>query len=355
MTDQLGQTSHSLQLTDSSHRSPSRTSVSSSFDFDTSFDQTLAINRLTSVRQLKSCAKLNMSVDTTPLSTFVSINSMSTSTQVPPLCHLLDFGLCRQFLSHGQRLPERSHVSGFRGTPRYASIRAHMKRDQQLIDDIWSWFFSLCELLFGCLPWDHCANRDAVAQHKLRLWTQSITSGQRLVDSIVVDCAALHCLRSARSAPVQNDQLTESARQLAALLCPTHVHRCLISIAELLLPFDRALFDATQPPVPFNEPPPYAQIAEQLWHCFASDRDLFVAPLTIPDSPKQRSPSPTPSSSSTPQPPNQHPQSPHRPSNVEDNSLTSPPTSSPAVSRPRPPPTSPSGSVSRFRRSRVVQ
>jgi serine/threonine protein kinase len=72
---------------------------------------------------------------------------------------LIDFGLSRRYLSRtdGSVIAARERV-GFVGTTKYASLNAHEGRDLGRRDDLFSWIFSLFELMTGGLPWP--ASRD---------------------------------------------------------------------------------------------------------------------------------------------------------------------------------------------------
>uniref|UniRef100_A0A915PEZ9 Protein kinase domain-containing protein n=1 Tax=Setaria digitata TaxID=48799 RepID=A0A915PEZ9_9BILA len=61
------------------------------------------------------------------------------------IVYIFDFGLARQFATRDKdcRIPRRS--APFRGTPRYASLNSHKKRDQSPKDDIESWFYMVVE------------------------------------------------------------------------------------------------------------------------------------------------------------------------------------------------------------------
>lgn len=62
---------------------------------------------------------------------------------------LLDFGLARKVIGiDGRQMPERKDIT-FRGTTGYASINAHDQRDLSWRDDLWSWFYTVVELLQG--------------------------------------------------------------------------------------------------------------------------------------------------------------------------------------------------------------
>lgn len=66
-----------------------------------------------------------------------------------PRWTLLDFGLARKVIGNdGRQMPERKDTS-FRGTIGYASIHAHDQRDLSWRDDLWSWFYTVVELLQG--------------------------------------------------------------------------------------------------------------------------------------------------------------------------------------------------------------
>ncbi|KAJ3183029.1 Tau-tubulin kinase 2 [Geranomyces variabilis] len=67
--------------------------------------------------------------------------------------YMIDFGLSRRYLdSKRQVLPAREKV-GFRGTSRYASLRAHEGADLGPADDLWSLFYLIVEFITGSLPW----------------------------------------------------------------------------------------------------------------------------------------------------------------------------------------------------------
>lgn len=69
-----------------------------------------------------------------------------------PLC-LIDYGLARRFCSAGGVLREPRKKVGFRGTARYASVRAHEGKELGRVDDLWSLFYTVLELMIGHLPW----------------------------------------------------------------------------------------------------------------------------------------------------------------------------------------------------------
>jgi len=70
-----------------------------------------------------------------------------------PRCYIIDFGLCRPYVSSSGEIKEARRSVGFRGTAAYASINAHDGKDLGRVDDLWSLFYVLVEFLTGDLPW----------------------------------------------------------------------------------------------------------------------------------------------------------------------------------------------------------
>jgi serine/threonine protein kinase len=67
-----------------------------------------------------------------------------------PLC-LTDFGVSKIHIVNGKVVPQ---VNGrFVGTGRYASLNAFRRLDVGRGDDLMSWFYMICELGNGRLPW----------------------------------------------------------------------------------------------------------------------------------------------------------------------------------------------------------
>ncbi|CAI2346245.1 unnamed protein product [Caenorhabditis sp. 36 PRJEB53466] len=66
---------------------------------------------------------------------------------------MVDFGMCRKYVSNGQLRHPRWFVRGFKGTVRYASLAAHHGRETSRKDDLESAFYLIVELLVGTLPW----------------------------------------------------------------------------------------------------------------------------------------------------------------------------------------------------------
>jgi len=68
-------------------------------------------------------------------------------------CYIIDFGLCRPYISSSGEIKEARRSVGFRGTAAYASINAHDGKDLGRVDDLWSLFYVLVEFMTGDLPW----------------------------------------------------------------------------------------------------------------------------------------------------------------------------------------------------------
>ncbi|CAJ0560851.1 unnamed protein product, partial [Mesorhabditis spiculigera] len=71
------------------------------------------------------------------------------------IIYLLDFGLAREIRDAKGKLITRRNGIGFRGTVRYASLNAHRRYDQCAVDDLVAFYYTLCELADGRLPWSH--------------------------------------------------------------------------------------------------------------------------------------------------------------------------------------------------------
>jgi len=77
----------------------------------------------------------------------------SNSYNGRPRCYIIDFGLCRPYISSSGEIKEARRSVGFRGTAAYASINAHDGKDLGRVDDLWSLFYVLVEFMTGDLPW----------------------------------------------------------------------------------------------------------------------------------------------------------------------------------------------------------
>uniref|UniRef100_F1LAH2 Tau-tubulin kinase 1 n=1 Tax=Ascaris suum TaxID=6253 RepID=F1LAH2_ASCSU len=71
------------------------------------------------------------------------------------IVYVIDFGLSRQFANADKDIRKPRLSAPFRGTPRYASLNCHRKREQSPKDDIESWFYMIVEWTAGSLPWRH--------------------------------------------------------------------------------------------------------------------------------------------------------------------------------------------------------
>ena len=82
------------------------------------------------------------------------------------LC-LIDFGLSKTYVNQktGKLYEELEHP-GFKGTLKYASPYTHVGDDQGRRDDLFSWFYSICELKLGKLPWNDIKGRTHVLKAK---------------------------------------------------------------------------------------------------------------------------------------------------------------------------------------------
>uniref|UniRef100_A0A183BI07 Protein kinase domain-containing protein n=1 Tax=Globodera pallida TaxID=36090 RepID=A0A183BI07_GLOPA len=89
------------------------------------------------------------------------------------LLYMIDFGMARKFLrDDGSHRRPRTNAN-FRGSPRYASISAHINREYCRKDDIESWFYVMIELYKGALPWANISDMKAIGDMKcLRLKKQ---------------------------------------------------------------------------------------------------------------------------------------------------------------------------------------
>ncbi|KRX24853.1 Protein argonaute-2 [Trichinella nelsoni] len=68
---------------------------------------------------------------------------------------ILDFGMCRKYMrDDGSHKRPRSEC-GFRGTLWYASPMSLSGQEQSRRDDLWSWYFTIIELLTGTVPWQN--------------------------------------------------------------------------------------------------------------------------------------------------------------------------------------------------------
>ncbi|CAI5439104.1 unnamed protein product [Caenorhabditis angaria] len=83
---------------------------------------------------------------------------------------MLDFGLARKFVDENGVMRKRREAKiGFRGTPFYAPLVAHEKRDTAPKDDCESWFYLLLDLISPKgLPWEELKEMDDIFECKKR-------------------------------------------------------------------------------------------------------------------------------------------------------------------------------------------
>uniref|UniRef100_A0A0R3S4C8 non-specific serine/threonine protein kinase n=1 Tax=Elaeophora elaphi TaxID=1147741 RepID=A0A0R3S4C8_9BILA len=80
--------------------------------------------------------------------------------------YIVDFGMARQYRFDDGMVRKERHYAGFRGTMRYVSVTVHERRDQGPVDDFWSLFYSLIELIQGSLPWTLLIEPNEIAKYK---------------------------------------------------------------------------------------------------------------------------------------------------------------------------------------------
>ncbi|KRX76119.1 putative serine/threonine-protein kinase, partial [Trichinella sp. T6] len=86
--------------------------------------------------------------------------------------YLFDFGLSRKYIDENKQLIKKRKITCFKGTRKYASIKAHLNQDIGRVDDLWSLFYSIIEMFTGSLPWQGIHDNDKILQMK-----SSITLG----------------------------------------------------------------------------------------------------------------------------------------------------------------------------------
>lgn len=80
---------------------------------------------------------------------------------------LIDYGLSRPYIDEEtqEMIPPRTSP-GFVGTAKYASLRAHDGKELGRRDDLYSWFYSLLEMMTGHLPWPSCRDKQKMYEAK---------------------------------------------------------------------------------------------------------------------------------------------------------------------------------------------
>lgn len=80
---------------------------------------------------------------------------------------LIDFGLSETYIDP----KTKKHIppdpdAGFTGTCRYASLHAHEEKQLSRRDDLFSWFYTLIELIEGKVPWPGSRDRELTVEMK---------------------------------------------------------------------------------------------------------------------------------------------------------------------------------------------
>ena len=69
---------------------------------------------------------------------------------------LIDFGLSSHYYTqNGDHIVQNYFCPNFQGTPLFCSPNAHLFSSLSRRDDLYSWFYSLIQILSGKLPWEH--------------------------------------------------------------------------------------------------------------------------------------------------------------------------------------------------------
>ncbi|KAJ3037390.1 Tau-tubulin kinase 2 [Rhizophlyctis rosea] len=96
------------------------------------------------------------------------LEHMETNRPERARCYLVDFGLARRYKNPSGKVREPRPKVGFRGTPRYASLRAHQGQEVGRVDDLLSLFYIVWEFLEGHLPWSRHQDKKEIAEIKAR-------------------------------------------------------------------------------------------------------------------------------------------------------------------------------------------
>jgi len=125
----------------------------------------LAIETLNAIEELHSIGFVHR--DIKPSNFLVQKNGTETRIVI------IDFGICRAFKTSSGEIREPRENCTFRGTTRYASLRAHDEEEQSPRDDLESWLYLVIEFMSGQLPWAmyRKADKEKVKEMKLRART----------------------------------------------------------------------------------------------------------------------------------------------------------------------------------------
>ncbi|KAA6387536.1 MAG: putative Tau-tubulin kinase 2 [Streblomastix strix] len=95
-------------------------------------------------------------------SNFVIGCTVETSSKI----YLIDFGLCKKLNVKDGIVVMPSMKGSFRGTIKYASINAHLKKELGRNDDLMSLIYIFVELYTGSIPWGNINDTDEVLRLK---------------------------------------------------------------------------------------------------------------------------------------------------------------------------------------------
>lgn len=82
---------------------------------------------------------------------------------------VIDFGLARIYMNPktGEIIKPRKDP-GFRGTAQYSSTNAHLYQELGRRDDLISWYYVVCDIITGSLPWKNVKTKREILQTKQR-------------------------------------------------------------------------------------------------------------------------------------------------------------------------------------------
>uniref|UniRef100_A0A914ICB0 Protein kinase domain-containing protein n=1 Tax=Globodera rostochiensis TaxID=31243 RepID=A0A914ICB0_GLORO len=104
------------------------------------------------------------------------------------LIYLIDFGMARKYQKEDGAHRRPREMTKFRGSAKYASISAHLRREYSRKDDIESWFYVLVELFVGVLPWAKAGDKEAIGQRKLRRLDEQQEVRQQAIMELLEGC-----------------------------------------------------------------------------------------------------------------------------------------------------------------------
>ncbi|KAL3102160.1 hypothetical protein niasHS_003569 [Heterodera schachtii] len=105
------------------------------------------------------------------------------------LLYLLDFGMARKYVREDGTIRRQRDTARFRGTPIYAPISAHIKRDYSRRDDIESWFYMLIKFYKGAVPWNSLRDKTEIGLYKCRrMEDQPPEVRRQAIDELTAGC-----------------------------------------------------------------------------------------------------------------------------------------------------------------------